>query len=79
MVLTRLRGCCLDEVYSEMPFEKKKRLFCDVARILGKFSNSPFETIGTLRAGYEDEDIVVVGQAWNPSSSRTIQKYHIVS
>ena len=67
MVLTRLRGSCLDDVYSEMSFEKKKRVVCEVARVLGKFSNVSFETIGTLRAGYENEDVVVVGQSWNPS------------
>ena len=66
MVLTRLRGHCLVDVYSEMPFEKKKCVVCDVVRILGKFSNTLFETIRMLRVGYEGEDAVVVGHSWDP-------------
>ena len=65
MVLSRLRGRCLEHVYSEMPFENKKQVVCSVARLLGKFSNVSFETIGTLQEGSEDENGVAIGQAWN--------------
>jgi len=67
MVLSRLSGRSLEHVYLEMPFEKKKRVVCNVARLLGKFSNVSFETIGMLRAGSEDEDIIIIGQAWDES------------
>jgi hypothetical protein len=67
MVLSRLSGRCLEHVYLAMPFEKKRQVVCNVAHLLGKFSNVSFETIGMLRAGSEDEDVIIIGQGWDES------------